>query len=76
MTYTRTMSQLEAEGYPTEPLVSYQINRQLSGWNLPPPVIRAFGAHCQQRTHAPQQATPLRCLLRDQLITTDCSKSV
>ena len=35
-------------GYPTEPLVSYQINRQLSGWNLPPLVIRAFGAHCQK----------------------------
>jgi hypothetical protein len=34
-------------GYPAEPLVSYQINRQLSGWNLPPLVIRAFGAHCQ-----------------------------
>jgi hypothetical protein len=33
-------------GYPTKPLVSYQINRQLSGWNLPPLVIRAFGAHC------------------------------
>ena len=30
---------------PTKPLVSYQINRQLSGWNLPPLVIRAFGAH-------------------------------
>src|ERR1019366_408030 len=40
-------------GYPTEPLVSYQINRQLSGWNLPPLVIRAFGAHCQERTYAP-----------------------
>src|SRR5664280_2340851 len=37
-------------GYPTEPLVSYQINRQLSGWNLPPLVIRAFGAHCQKQT--------------------------
>jgi hypothetical protein len=34
-------------GYPAEPLISYQINRQLSGWNLPPLVIRAFGAHCQ-----------------------------
>jgi len=34
-------------GYPAEPLVSYQINRQLSGWNLPPLVIRAFGPHCQ-----------------------------
>jgi hypothetical protein len=32
-------------GYPAEPLVSYQINRQLSGWNLPPLVIRAVGAH-------------------------------
>src|SRR3954471_23332352 len=31
--------------YPTKPLVSYQINRQLSGWILPPLVIRAVGAH-------------------------------
>src|SRR3954465_8136453 len=37
-------------GCPAEPLVSYQINRQLSGWNLPPLVIRAFGAHRQHRT--------------------------
>ena len=37
-------------GYPATPLVSYQINRQLSGWNLPPLVIRAFGAHCHQQT--------------------------
>jgi hypothetical protein len=37
-------------GYPAEPLVSYQINRQLSGWNLPPLVIRAFGAHCHKPT--------------------------
>ena len=37
-------------GYPSEPLVSYQINRQLSGWNPPPLVIRAFGAHGQTRT--------------------------
>jgi hypothetical protein len=42
-------------GYPAEPLVSYQINRQLSGWNLPPLVIRAFGAHCHELTHAVQQ---------------------
>jgi hypothetical protein len=42
-------------GYPHEPLVSYQINRQLSGWILPPLMIRAFGAHCQERTHAAQQ---------------------
>ena len=36
-------------GYPTKPLVSYQINRQLSGWNPPPLVIRAFGAHCRSQ---------------------------
>lgn len=32
-------------GCPTKPLVSYQSNRQLSGWNLPPLVKRALGAH-------------------------------
>src|SRR6202049_3393238 len=32
-------------GPPAEPLVSYQINRQLSGWILPPQVSRPFGAH-------------------------------
>ena len=32
-------------GYPTVPLVSYRSYRQLSGWNLPPLVVRAFGAH-------------------------------
>src|SRR5262249_27060689 len=42
-------------GYPAKPLVSYQINRQLSGWILPPQVIRALGAHCQFQTHAVQQ---------------------
>jgi hypothetical protein len=36
-------------GYPHKPLVSYRINRQLSGWIPPPLMIRAFGAHCQQR---------------------------
>jgi len=36
--------------YPAEPLVSFRINRQLSGWNLPPLMIRAFGAHCQRPT--------------------------
>jgi hypothetical protein len=44
--------------YPTEPLVSYQINRQLSGWNLPPLVIRTFGAHCQQRHLSSRAAVP------------------
>src|SRR6202030_685313 len=42
-------------GYPAEPLVSFPINRQLSGWNPPPLVIRAFGAHGQQETLATQQ---------------------
>ena len=37
-------------GYPVKPLVSYQINRQLSGWILPPQVVRAFGAHGQEQT--------------------------
>ena len=32
-------------GYPSKPLVSYQTNRQLSGWNLPPLMISAIGAH-------------------------------
>ena len=44
--------------YPTRPLVSFRTYRQLSGWNPPPQVIRAFGAHCQQETHATQQRDP------------------
>ena len=43
-------------GHPAEPLVSYQINRQFSGWILPPQVIRAFGAHGHQRTSARMDA--------------------
>jgi len=39
---------------PARPLVSYQINRQLSGWNLPPLAIRAFGAHGTNPNHAPR----------------------
>src|SRR5580704_1664912 len=31
-----------------------QINRQFSGWLLPPQVIRAFGAHCQLPTSGEQ----------------------
>ena len=34
---------------PTKPLVSYRSNRQLSGWNPPPLVIRAVGAHWEMR---------------------------
>jgi len=35
------------------PLVSYQTNRLLSGWILPPPVIRALGAHSEVRDLTP-----------------------
>ena len=48
----------DPSGYPTKPLASFRINRQLSGWNLPPLMIRAFGAHCQEATYAPQQTAP------------------
>jgi hypothetical protein len=48
-------------GYPHKPLVSYRINRQLSGWIPPPLMIRAFGAHCQYRTRALQQTTCMGC---------------
>jgi hypothetical protein len=34
-----------SRSYPHEPLVSYRINRQISGWILPQLMIRAFGAH-------------------------------
>jgi hypothetical protein len=43
-------------GHPAEPLVSYQINRQFTGWILPPQVIRAFGAHCQEQTYGPAES--------------------
>ena len=43
---------------PTKPLVSYRSNRQLSGWNPPPLVIRAVGAHWGIRVHL----CPLRSL--------------
>src|SRR5262245_26279850 len=38
-----------------KPLVSYRTNRQLSVWNLPPLMIRAFAAHCHHRTNAVHQ---------------------
>src|SRR6202030_4298804 len=50
--------------YPAKPLVSYQINRQLSGWNLPPQVIRAFGAHGQEETSRPLPRAAANCILR------------
>ena len=42
--------------YPTEPLVSYQSYRLLSGWNLPPLVLHAFGTH----TGSPGPGAPHR----------------
>src|SRR5215831_12695589 len=41
---------LRKQAQPHKPLVSYRINRQLSGWVLPPLMIRAFGPHCQVLT--------------------------
>ena len=46
------VTRLQPSSYPAKPLVSFQINRQLSGWNLPPLMIRAFGAHGQKPTFA------------------------
>ena len=37
--------------YPPEPLASFRTYRQLSGWNLPPLMICAFGAHAITRLH-------------------------
>ena len=48
-TVTLAEAREAAREYPTAPLVSYQINRQLSGWHLPPLVFRAVGAHCRLR---------------------------
>src|ERR1700730_7340116 len=36
-------------GYPHKPLVSYRINRQLSGWIPPPLIICAFGRTANAR---------------------------
>src|ERR1700732_2261891 len=41
------------------PARAARINRQFSGWILPPLMIRAFGAHCQDRTLAVQQTASL-----------------
>ena len=38
-------------GCPHKPLVSYRIDQQLSGWILPPLMIRAFEAHHQVTTY-------------------------
>ena len=39
----------DPSGRPDRPLVSYQNNRQLSGWNLPPLATRAIWAHWEIR---------------------------
>ena len=49
--------------YPTKPLVSYQINRQLSGWNLPPLVKRALGAHSAAKQPRGCITRPLGCFV-------------
>src|SRR5258708_5858269 len=60
---------VEYSTYPTaELLVSYQINRQLSGWSLPSLVIRAFGPHCQERTCATTVALTVAAVRSDQQI--------
>ena len=39
------VTRLRSTSCPTEPLVSYRTNRQLSVWSLPPLIRRAVGAH-------------------------------
>src|ERR1051325_723287 len=47
-------------GCPAELLVSFRINRQLSGWNLPPQMIRAVEAHsCPHRSRTDRSESPL-----------------
>ena len=53
----------ETASCPTAPLVSYQINRQLSGWYLPPLVIRAFGAPCPVLAEAVEKLRPEAVLM-------------
>ena len=59
-------------GCPARPLVSYQINRQLSGWNLPPLVTRAVGAHVESRTGAVAWAMRQRSVSRPRSSNRTC----
>src|SRR6185436_4197344 len=59
-------------GCPAEPLVSYQRNRQLAGWNLPPLVNRAVWAHLEYRVRR-NSTTEAHSLAPFQFITTPCS---
>jgi hypothetical protein len=54
-------------GCPFKPLVSYQINRQLSGRNPPPLVTRAFGAHQNEPNF-------VVCPIRHEFAQADCSQ--
>ena len=40
----------DGTSFPATPPVSYQLDRQLAGWNPPPQVFRAFEAHQRKRT--------------------------
>src|SRR3712207_8293567 len=66
---TRRSSDLSSRGFdppgcPGEPLVSYQINRQLPGWNLPPLATRAVWAHrSEEHTSELQSRQYLVCRL-------------
>ena len=42
---------------PAKPLVSYQVNRQFPGWNIPPLVKRALGAHLKVSDFLAKNAT-------------------
>ena len=50
-------------GHPTKPLVSYRTYRHLSGWILPPLVLRAVRAHCHNRPFAVERMTPVQAAL-------------
>ena len=49
-------------GCPPKPLASFRTHRQLSGWNPPPLMIRAFGAHCQFRSFKHATVPPTGCV--------------
>ena len=53
----------DGAGYPATPPVSYQLNRQLAGWNPPPQVFRAFGAHQRLQTCTDSPVRAERCPL-------------
>src|SRR3954453_8197736 len=59
-------------GCPSEPLVSYQRNRQLAGWNLPPLVNRAVWAHVESRTGAVAWAMRQRSVSRPRSSNRTC----